>query len=111
MIYNYTNLCMQREKLTPHVASTIKSYMKEHSVSIEIARKKIEELKEDTWKDFNNEWLNPDNDVVPKQLLERIFILARTMEFMYNLDDNFTNCQNLKDTIHSLFVEPYAISF
>jgi hypothetical protein len=48
---------------------------------------------------------------VPRQLLERIFNLTRTMEFMYNLDDNFTHCQNLKDTIHSLFVEPYAISF
>ena len=101
---------MQREKMTPHVASTIKSYMKEHSVSMEIARKKIAELKEDTWKDFNREWLNPDNSV-PRQLLENIFNLTRTMEFMYNLDDNFTHCQNLKDTIHSLFVEPYAISF
>jgi hypothetical protein len=38
--------------------------MKEHSVSIEIARKKIEDLKEDTWKDFNHEWLNPDNAVL-----------------------------------------------
>ncbi|KAG2650748.1 alpha-terpineol synthase, chloroplastic-like [Panicum virgatum] len=99
----------EREKMTPHVASTIKSYMKEHSVSMEIARKKIAELKEDTWKDFNREWLNPDNSV-PRQLLENIFNLTRTMEFMYNLDDNFTNCQNLKDTIHLLFVEPFAIS-
>ncbi|KAG2658293.1 hypothetical protein PVAP13_1KG250100 [Panicum virgatum] len=100
----------EQEQLTPHVASTIKSYMKEHNVSIQIARKKIEELKEDTWKDFNHEWLNPDNGV-PRQLLESIFNMTRTMEFMYNQDDNFTNCQNLKDTIHLLFVEPFAISF
>jgi len=83
--------------------------MKEHSVSIQIARKKIEELKEDTWKDFNLEWLNPNNEV-PRQLLERIFNLTRTMDFIYNQDDNFTNCQNLRDTIHLLFVEPFAIS-
>jgi hypothetical protein len=88
------------------VASTIKSYMKEHNVSIEIARKKIEELKEETWKDFNGEWLNPDN-AVPRPLLENIFNLTRTMEFIYNLDDNFTNCQNLRDTIHLLFVERF----
>ena len=113
VFYDYitnSNLCMQREQLTPHVASTIKSYMKEHNVSIQIARKKIEELKEDTWKDFNHEWLNPDNGV-PRQLLESIFNMTRTMKFMYNQDDNFTNCQNLKDTIHLLFVEPFAISF
>jgi hypothetical protein len=83
--------------------------MKEHNVSIEIARKKIEELKEETWKDFNGEWLNPDN-AVPRPLLENIFNLTRTMEFIYNLDDNFTNCQNLRDTIHLLFVEPFPIS-
>ncbi|RCV06299.1 hypothetical protein SETIT_1G151900v2 [Setaria italica] len=99
----------EREQLHPHVASTIKSYMKEHNVSIEIARKKIEELKEETWKYFNGEWLNPDN-AVPSSLLERIFNLTRTMEFIYNLDDNFTNCQNLRDTIHLLFVEPFPIS-
>jgi glycerol-3-phosphate O-acyltransferase len=98
---------IQREQLIPHVASTIDSYMKEHNVSIEVAREKINTLKEESWKDFNSEWLNPDN-TYPKQLLERIFNLTRTMEFMYNREDNFTNCSNLKDTIHSLLVEPYT---
>src|SRR5438105_2585966 len=111
-MFNYiTNLFMQRERLTPHVASTIESYMKEHNVSMEIACKKIEELKEESWKIFNGEWLNPDNNALPKQLLERIFNLTRTMEFIYNLDDNFSNCQNVRDTIHSLCVEPFAIVF
>ena len=96
---------MQREQVIPHVASTIDSYMKKHNVSIEVAREKIHDLKEESWKDLNSEWLNPSN-VYPKQLLERIFNLARTMEFMYNQEDNFTNCHNLKDTIHSLLVEP-----
>nr|ACR34983.1 unknown [Zea mays] len=31
------------------------------------------------------------------------------MEFMYNQEDNFTNCHNLKDTIRCLLVEPYRI--
>ncbi|KAL6864798.1 hypothetical protein ACP4OV_015949 [Aristida adscensionis] len=100
----------EREKSMPqHVASTIDSYMKEHNVSTEVAREMIYQLHEDSWKDFNDEWLNPDNNAMPKQLLERIFDLTRTMEFMYNQDDNFTNCQNLKDTISSLLVEPFTI--
>ncbi|CAL4910726.1 unnamed protein product [Urochloa decumbens] len=97
----------EREKLIPHVASTIDSYMKEHNVSIEVACEKIHALKEESWKDFNSEWLNPDN-TYPKQLLERIFNLTRTMEFMYNQEDNFTNCPNLKDTIHLLFAESFT---
>ncbi|KAK3154073.1 hypothetical protein QOZ80_2BG0185580 [Eleusine coracana subsp. coracana] len=98
----------EREKMTSHVASTIDSYMKEHNVSIETAREKIQELKEETWKDFNAEWLNPENSQ-PKKILDRIFNLTRTMEFFYNKDDNFTNCHNIKDNIHSLFVEPFTI--
>ena len=80
--------------------------MKEHNVSIEVAREQIHVLKEELWKDFNSEWLNPANNAYPKQILERIFNLTRTMEFMYNQEDNFTNWHNLKDTIHSLLVEP-----
>ena len=81
--------------------------MKEHSVSIEVAREKIHTLKEESWNDFNREWLNPNN-TYPKQALERIFNLTRTMEFMYKQEDNFTNCPNLKDTINLLFVEPFT---
>ncbi|KAG0516509.1 hypothetical protein BDA96_09G009200 [Sorghum bicolor] len=100
----------EREQLIPHVASTINSYMKEHNVSIEVARGQIQVLKEKSWKDFNSEWLNPDNDAYPKQLLERIFNFTRTMEFIYKQGDNFTNCHNLKDTIHSLLLaEPFMI--
>uniref|UniRef100_A0A8R7TPT4 Uncharacterized protein n=1 Tax=Triticum urartu TaxID=4572 RepID=A0A8R7TPT4_TRIUA len=96
----------EREQMTPHVASTMDSYMKQHNVSIEIARHKIQELKEESWKDFNGEWLEPNIDQ-PRKLIEAIFNLTRTMEFMYNKDDNFTNCRNLKDIIRSLFVETF----
>jgi hypothetical protein len=84
------------------------SYMKQHNVSIETAREKVQELKEDSWKDFNAQWLEPDNDQ-PRKLLKVIFNVTRTMEFMYNKDDNFTYCRNLKDTIRSLFVETFDI--
>lgn len=98
----------EREQMTPHVASTIDSYMKQHNVSIQTAREKIWELKEESWKHFNAHWMEPDNDQ-PRKLLKVIFNLTRTMEFMYNKDDNFTYCRNLKDTIHSLFVETFDI--
>ncbi|KAE8780056.1 beta-sesquiphellandrene synthase-like [Hordeum vulgare] len=98
----------EREQMIPHVASTMDSYMKQHNVSIKIARQKIQELKEESWKDFNGQWLEPDDDQ-PRKLIEVIFNLTRTMEFMYNKDDNFTNCRNLEDTIQSLFVEPFEI--
>ncbi|WVZ95781.1 hypothetical protein U9M48_041504 [Paspalum notatum var. saurae] len=98
----------EREQLIPHVASTIDSYMKEHNVSINVACEKMHIIKEESWKDFNSEWLNPEN-AYPKQVLERIFNLTRTMEFMYNQGDNFTNCINIKDTIHSLLVEPFLV--
>ncbi|KAJ1261198.1 hypothetical protein BS78_09G009600 [Paspalum vaginatum] len=97
----------EREQVIPHVALTIHSYMKEHKVSIEVACEKIHLLKEESWTDFNSEWLNPNN-VYPKQLLERIFNLTRTMEFMYYQEDIFSNCHNLKDTIHLLLVEPFT---
>ncbi|KAF0935077.1 hypothetical protein E2562_030010 [Oryza meyeriana var. granulata] len=99
----------EREQMTPHVASSIDSYMKQHNVSIEIARLKIEELKEEHWKDFNDEWLSPDN-AQPRKLLEAIFNLTRTMEFIYNQNDNFTYCHHLKDTVRSLLVEAFPMN-
>ncbi|KAF8725627.1 hypothetical protein HU200_020168 [Digitaria exilis] len=45
----------EREQLTPHVASTIDSYMKEYNVSIEVACAEILTLKEESWKEFNTE--------------------------------------------------------
>lgn len=92
--------------MTSHVASTIDSYMKEHKVSFHVAREKIQEMIEETWKDFNEEWLNANsNNRMPKELLERIFNLTRTMEFMYKQDDAYTNSHVIKDTINQLFVE------
>ncbi|KAG0533102.1 hypothetical protein BDA96_04G163500 [Sorghum bicolor] len=94
----------EREKMTCHVASTIESCMKEHKVPIHVAREIIQDMIEETWKDFNKEWFNTNNHV-PKELLERIFNLTRTMEFMYKQDDAYTNSHVIKDTISKLFVE------
>ncbi|WVZ90844.1 hypothetical protein U9M48_037104 [Paspalum notatum var. saurae] len=98
----------EREKMTSHVASTIDSCMKEHKVPVQEARVLIEDMIDETWKVFNEEWLNMKNHQ-PKELLERIFNLTRTMVYMYKQDDGYTNCHVIKDTIWSLFVEPVSI--
>ncbi|KAJ1265922.1 hypothetical protein BS78_08G110600 [Paspalum vaginatum] len=95
----------EREKMTSHVASTIESCMKEHKVPVQEARVIIEDMIDETWKVFNEEWLNMKNHQ-PKELLERIFNLTRTMVYMYKQDDAYTNCHVIKDIISSLFVEP-----
>ncbi|KAL6870806.1 hypothetical protein ACP4OV_014654 [Aristida adscensionis] len=98
----------EREQMTSHVASTIDSCMKEHKVPVQVAREKIKEMIEETWKDFNEEWLNHNNRQ-PRQLLERIFNLTRTMVFMYKQDDAYTNCSVIKDNINNLFVKPISM--
>nr|ABR09288.1 monoterpene synthase [Zea mays]ABR09289.1 monoterpene synthase [Zea mays] len=101
----------EREKMNSHVASTMESCMKEHQVPLEVARVKIQETIDETWKDFNEEWLNLNtNSHLPRELLERIFNLTRTMVYIYQQDDAYTNCHVIKDTINSLFVEPVSIT-
>uniref|UniRef100_K3YYB8 Uncharacterized protein n=1 Tax=Setaria italica TaxID=4555 RepID=K3YYB8_SETIT len=92
----------EREQMALHVASTIDSCMKEHNMSMELALKKIKELTEESWKSLNEEWLKP-NKAQPKELLERIFNLTRSMEFFYKQEDAYTNSCNIKDTVKSLF--------
>ncbi|CAL4969479.1 unnamed protein product [Urochloa decumbens] len=96
----------EREQRALHVASTIDSCMKEHNVSMELALKKIKEMTEDSWKSLNEEWLKTDK-AQTKELLDRIFNLARTMEFFYKQEDAYTNSYIIKDTIKSLFVDSY----
>jgi len=81
--------------------------MKEHNTSLALARERIKaQLLEESWKDINEEWLKPDRDQ-PKELLERIFNLARTMEFIYK-GDVYNNNHAIKETINSLFVESFT---
>lgn len=98
----------EREQMALHVASTIDSCMKEHNMSMELALKKIKELTEESWKSLNEEWLKP-NKAQPKELLERIFNLTRSMEFFYKQEDAYTNSCNIKDTVKSLFVDSYKV--
>ncbi|KAL6643042.1 hypothetical protein ACP70R_021223 [Stipagrostis hirtigluma subsp. patula] len=90
------------------VASIMDSCMKEYNVSMGSARKKIKELIEESWMDINEEWLNKHDKAQPKELLERIFNLTRTMEFMYKQGDALTTSHAVKGTINSLLVESFT---
>ncbi|GJM84944.1 hypothetical protein PR202_ga00660 [Eleusine coracana subsp. coracana] len=98
----------EREQRMLHIASTIDSCMKQHNLSINLARKKIRELVDEEWKVLNGQWLKPKKDQ-PKELLERIFNLARTMEFFYEQDDAYTNSYIVKDIINSSFVDFFTL--
>ncbi|RLN16350.1 (S)-beta-macrocarpene synthase-like [Panicum miliaceum] len=97
----------EQEKIPLDVPSTIDTCIVEHNISLELAREKIKGLIEESWKDINEEWLKPDK-AQPKELLERIFNLTRTMEFMYKQGDVFTHSHAIKETINSLFVESFS---
>ncbi|GJM84553.1 hypothetical protein PR202_ga00236 [Eleusine coracana subsp. coracana] len=97
----------EQEKVILDVASIVDSCMKEHNASVESARKMIKGLIEEAWKSVNEEWLKPDN-TEPKELLERIFNLTRTIEYMYSQEDALTTSHAVKDTINSLFVESFT---
>ncbi|CAL5017838.1 unnamed protein product [Urochloa decumbens] len=90
------------------LASAVDSCMKEHSITRESAHEKVKELKEDLWKDVNEEWLKPGNNAQPKELLERIINLTRAVEFLYNQRDVLIYNRDIKETIYSLFVEPFS---
>ena len=63
-------------------------------------------LQRESSKDINEEWLKADR-AQPKELVERIFNLARTMEFIYK-GDVYNNNHAIKQTINSLFVESFT---
>ena len=115
MVINQCNLLDQfneaimvhlQEATTCDVASTIDSSMKEHNISVALARERIKAMIEESWKDINEEWLKPDR-AQPKELVERIFNLARTMDFIYK-GDVYNNNHAINETINSLFVESFT---
>jgi hypothetical protein len=62
---------------------------------------------EDAWKIMNQECLKPTE--VSWTLLERIVNFAKMMQTLYtHCDDGYNNCENVKEVIAMLFVEPLS---
>eukprot|EP00262_Sarcandra_glabra_P019600 TRINITY_DN7448_c0_g2_i2.p1 TRINITY_DN7448_c0_g2~~TRINITY_DN7448_c0_g2_i2.p1 ORF type:complete len:559 (+),score=78.37 TRINITY_DN7448_c0_g2_i2:117-1793(+) len=98
----------KREKMTGHLASSIECYMKEHGVTEQEAREKLQEFVLTAWKDINEECLKPTP--FDMTLLMRPLNLARVIEFMYMYEDGYTDSRGkTKENIISLLVDPIPI--
>ncbi|KAI9083037.1 hypothetical protein K1719_034941 [Acacia pycnantha] len=97
------------EQEREHVASGVECCMKQYGVSVEEAYQIINDDVKNYWKDMNEECLNnPYN--VPNSVLDCVLNMARVCEVVYeNLQDRFTNGDDLKHYIVQLLLDPITI--
>ena len=83
--------------------------MNNYNVQEEEAMVKFEEIVEDAWKDFNEEWIKPT--IVPREILARFLGLAQLSDVFYKHDiDGYTDPVNLvKPDIIGTLVNPITI--
>ncbi|MQM18192.1 hypothetical protein Taro_051179 [Colocasia esculenta] len=82
------------EENRQHVASTVRCYMEEYGVSKEMARKKLCEMVDTTWKVMNEEWLKTTQ--IPLQLLaidhaqmqQRVEMLKEEVRTMFSISSS-----------------------
>ncbi|KAL8091205.1 hypothetical protein AgCh_040342 [Apium graveolens] len=96
----------EEEHSRPHVATSIDCYMKEYGVSKEEAVVKLYELIEDTWKDMNEECLEPT--AVGRQFINVYLESMRVCHVVYDKDsDGYTHPEeNLKHEINFIILDP-----
>ncbi|KAH0696980.1 hypothetical protein KY290_014407 [Solanum tuberosum] len=87
-------------------ASSIECYMNEYGVTEEEAQMEMRKIKENCWKDINQEYLRP-TVVIPRVLLMAIINLTRVAEFIYKDGDAYSSSKNkLKDIISMVLIDP-----
>ncbi|WCJ35036.1 Terpene synthase 5 [Euphorbia peplus] len=82
--------------------SCIKCYMKDHGVLRDKAMEEIQKMAENAWKDVNEEYMKLAR--VSRILLNFYMDELRSICYTYKLGDCFTNPENAKDDITSLFL-------
>nr|K4LMW2.1 RecName: Full=Sesquiterpene synthase 2; AltName: Full=Kunzeaol synthase STS2 [Thapsia garganica]AFV09099.1 sesquiterpene synthase 2 [Thapsia garganica] len=93
------------ENQRPHIPSAVECYMKSHHVTKETAYAELRKPIINAWKDMNEECLQPE--APPKPLLERVFNLARVINFLYDGHDGYTHSSTrTKDMITSVLINP-----
>ncbi|KAM7490766.1 hypothetical protein LguiA_033687 [Lonicera macranthoides] len=92
------------EQKRGHVASAVECYMKQHSVTKEVAFIEFNKRISNGWKDMNQECLRPTS--VPMALLERVLNLTRVLNIMYKDGDGYTHAKTrVKNAIAALLIE------
>ena len=82
--------------------------MKQYNSSKENGIKELLKMVESSWKDINEECLNPTQ--VPMKFLMRVVNLARMMDVLYKEQDSYTHSGGiLKDYINTLLVHKVPI--
>ncbi|KAH9651346.1 alpha-humulene/(-)-(E)-beta-caryophyllene synthase [Citrus sinensis] len=98
----------QFEQKRGHIPSAVECYKNQHGVSEEEAVKELLLEVADSWKDINEELLNPTT--VPLPMLQRILYFARSGHLMYDDGhDRFTHSLMMKRQVALLLAEPLAI--
>ncbi|WOG83243.1 hypothetical protein DCAR_0102418 [Daucus carota subsp. sativus] len=93
------------ENQRPHIPSAVECYMKSRGVTKETAYAELRKPIIEAWKDMNEECLLPE--APPKPLLERVFNLARVINFLYDGHDGYTHSSTrTKDMITSVLINP-----
>ncbi|KAL6316128.1 hypothetical protein AAG906_015958 [Vitis piasezkii] len=98
----FTIISLLFEQERGHIASSVECYMKQNSVSEQLAYRELNKHVEKAWKDINQEFLRPT--AIPMHLLTRVLNFARTGEFMYKgREAIFANVgEVIKDNIASV---------
>ncbi|XBH57187.1 hypothetical protein VPH35_078841 [Triticum aestivum] len=91
----------EREQGSNHMVSTVQTCTIEHGITVVEANEKLKVIIEEAWMDIVHERLLKKHSMV---LLEKATNLARTMDFMYKREDEYTLSFSLKKTLTSLYV-------
>ncbi|KAH9803326.1 alpha-humulene/(-)-(E)-beta-caryophyllene synthase [Citrus sinensis] len=96
------------EQKRGHNPTAVECYKNQHGVSEEEAVKELLLEVADSWKDINEELLNPTT--VPLPMLQRILYFARSGHFIYDDGhDRYTHSLMMKRQVALLLTEPLAI--
>nr|QEV81842.1 terpene synthase 3 [Prunella vulgaris] len=97
----------ERESKEGKVLTVVDCYMKDKNATKEEALSKFGEFIENGWKVANEEWVKKDN-VVPKIFVETLVNLGRTVEVLYNNDQDGFTCPEelLAPQLTPLYVDP-----
>ncbi|KAM7490779.1 hypothetical protein LguiA_033700 [Lonicera macranthoides] len=92
------------EQKRGHVASVVECYMKQHTVTKEVAFVEFNKRISNAWKDMNQECLHPTD--VPMAMLERVLNLARVINILYKDEDGYTHAKTrVKNFVTALLIE------